>query len=769
MNSLSRTILNVLTRWLAALLALATGISALAQGTAFTYQGDLAQSGRPANGLYDFTFALFNAASGGTQVGSTLTQTGVSVAAGDFSVLLDFGAVFTGSAYWLEVSVRANGGGAFNTLSPRQELTPTPYAITAENLDGLLPASQLTGPLPQGLLTGVYGNALTFTNTGNSFAGNGAGLFNVNASALCGIPCSGFWLLNGNAGTLPGTNFLGTTDNEPLELHVNNTRALRLEPAAGGPNVVGGSAFNLVAPGISATFIGGGYTNTVGSSYSGIGGGQANTIQGNAQWCFIGGGNQNTIQSSANYSTIAGGWNNTVAYNAGAGTIAGGNGNTIQSGAFESTIGGGQGNSIQTNSTWAALGGGLGNVIQPNASFSVIGGGQGNLVQSNADHATIGGGTNNAIQTAAVGATIGGGLSNAIQTNAFASTIAGGHGNSIQTNSSSATIAGGNNNTIAGGVIVGELDASSTGSTISGGNDNQIQSGSFDATISGGRNNLISGNYSTIGGGNINTNLGIFAAIGGGANNLIQSGGQGPTIAGGQGNTIQSNVNYAAIGGGNYNIVSNTGYAASIQGGYYNLAAGLYSSIPGGYYNVAAGSYSFAAGNSAQALNTASFVWSDGSAATASTADDSVTFRASGGYRLFTSSGNVGATLSANATAWGVISDRNGKKNLAPVDCEAVLDTLERLPVQQWNYKWEKDDDTPNIGPMAQDFKHAFYPGRDDKSITTLEFDGVELAAIKGLNQKLEEQLKEKDARLDELTRRLEQVERRLESKTAGR
>jgi hypothetical protein len=61
---------------------------------------------------------------------------------------------------------------------------------------------------------------------------------------------------------------------------------------------------------------------------------------------------------------------------------------------------------------------------------------------------------------------------------------------------------------------------------------------------------------------------------------------------------------------------------------------------------------------------------------------------------------------------------------------------------------------------MAQDFKHAFYPGRDDKSITTLEFDGVELAAIEGLNEKLKEEAKAKDARISDLEQRLERLEK---------
>lgn len=60
---------------------------------------------------------------------------------------------------------------------------------------------------------------------------------------------------------------------------------------------------------------------------------------------------------------------------------------------------------------------------------------------------------------------------------------------------------------------------------------------------------------------------------------------------------------------------------------------------------------------------------------------------------------------------------------------------------------------------MAQDFKAAFYPGRDDKSISTLELDGVELAAIQGLNQKMEERLAAKDAEIERLNRKLAQLE----------
>jgi hypothetical protein len=150
-------------------------------------------------------------------------------------------------------------------------------------------------------------------------------------------------------------------------------------------------------------------------------------------------------------------------------------------------------------------------------------------------------------------------------------------------------------------------------------------------------------------------------------------------------------------------------------------------------------------------------MWLDATAAPiVSTNDNSVTFRAAGGYRLYSDAGaTLGVFLAGNGNSWSSISDRNAKKNFAPVDTEAVLNKLARVPIEQWNYKSEPDSATRNIGPMAQDFKAAFYPGRDDKSISTLEFDGVELAAIQGLNRKLNE----KDAEIDKLKKRAEEVD----------
>ncbi|MCL4222761.1 MAG: hypothetical protein KJZ65_15485 [Phycisphaerales bacterium] len=102
-------------------------------GTAFTYQGYLEASGAPANGVYDLRFTLYN--SDGVLVAGPICHDNVTVTDGQFTVALDFGAQYTGVALFLDIGVRAGGAvgdcavGAYTALSPRQALTPAPYAM----------------------------------------------------------------------------------------------------------------------------------------------------------------------------------------------------------------------------------------------------------------------------------------------------------------------------------------------------------------------------------------------------------------------------------------------------------------------------------------------------------------------------------------------------------------------------------------------------------------------------------------------------------------
>jgi hypothetical protein len=120
-----------------ALLTLFSSISMAATplGTAFTYQGRLSDGTNLANGSFDLRFSLYDAASHGALVVPPLTNRPVAVSDGIFMVALDFGAnVFNGSARWLELGVRTNGSAAaYDVLSPRQQVTPTPYSLYAAN------------------------------------------------------------------------------------------------------------------------------------------------------------------------------------------------------------------------------------------------------------------------------------------------------------------------------------------------------------------------------------------------------------------------------------------------------------------------------------------------------------------------------------------------------------------------------------------------------------------------------------------------------------
>jgi hypothetical protein len=110
-------------------------------GPAFTYQGRLIDANKPADGLYDLRFRLYDANVAGTQKGSTIVVSEVDVIDGYFTVGLDFGiAVFDGNDRWLEIGVRAgelNDPNKYTILRPRQQVTPTPYALYAGMLDGL--------------------------------------------------------------------------------------------------------------------------------------------------------------------------------------------------------------------------------------------------------------------------------------------------------------------------------------------------------------------------------------------------------------------------------------------------------------------------------------------------------------------------------------------------------------------------------------------------------------------------------------------------------
>jgi len=830
------------------------------------YQGVLTDpaTGKPvADGSYAVTFSLYDVPSGGIALWSE-TQT-VTVEKGLFNVLL--GNVnplslghFTGTTY-LGIKVETDP-----EMTPRHQVVSVAYALYAREA---VNADTLDGE-----------HASAFADATHNHDDR-------------------YWSLTGNAGTVSG-EFLGTTDSMALELGVNGARALRLEPNATSPNLIGGHSDNDVTAGVVGATIGGGGAsgdhNSVTDDYGTVGGGKDNRAgDGDSdtsdQACTTVSGGCNNIASN-DYATVGGGYNN-QAMN-GYATVGGG-GNNVASGTA-ATVGGGGGHSRDwtrggavveipnvASGGWSTVSGGASNVASgkaatvggggggwhgrhgyfvttPNTAsgeWSTVSGGGGNTASglaatvgggggawfglnppdelelpnvASGDWSTVGGGGGNT--ASGQGATVGGGggvyiapITGSTAIRELApntasgdwSTVSGGANNIASDNY--ATIGGGQSNeatagyaTIAGGGRSDPDDAATANratdsyGTVGGGGNNRAGNANTDlddaayAAVAGGENNIASGRASAIGGGSRNTASGRSAAIGGGRNNIASA--QESTIGGGERNTASGYIatvgggysneasgNYTAISGGFNNTAS--GVHAAIGGGHVNTASGPEATVPGGGGNLAQGAFSLAAGRDAQALHDGAFVWADSIGAPfASFRTNQFRARANGGvrfdvnnnrwvniyddgYRLIST--QTGAYLSTGGV-WTNASDREQKENFTPVNAQAVLARLAGVPITTWNYK-AQEPTIRHMGPMAQDFYAAFGLGEDDRHISTVDANGVALAAIQGLHQLMQEKdaqiaslqakVQSQQAELDDLKARVERLEQRAASGSA--
>lgn len=171
---------------------------AAAQGTAFTYQGQLNDNGSPANGNYDLRFTIYDSSSGPSLIAGPMTNSPTAINNGLFVVTLDFGAgVFNGADRWLEIAVRTNAPASFTTVSPRQKLTATPYSITALNVTGPING----GSIVNGTITAAQ-LAVGAVNSSNIANGSitaaqlasGAAASNLFASGQSGVAGGGIVL-----------------------------------------------------------------------------------------------------------------------------------------------------------------------------------------------------------------------------------------------------------------------------------------------------------------------------------------------------------------------------------------------------------------------------------------------------------------------------------------------------------------------------------------------------------------------------------------------
>jgi len=236
----------------------------------------------------------------------------------------------------------------------------------------------------------------------------------------------------------------------------------------------------------------------------------------------------------------------------------------------------------------------------------------------------------------------------------------------------------------------------------------------------------------------------------------------GATVGGGQ--TCIASGGASTVSGGNFNIAS--GIAATVAGGDANQAHGANAMVAGGNGNIAMGNNSFAAGTLTRANHPGVFIWGDSLGATiSSTAADQFIVRATGGIWLGQGTDAVsiaagdfiatstGAHLT-NGGVWTNNSDRQAKQAVEPIDDREILERLANLPITSWSYKSEGRE-VRHVGPMAQDFYDAFRLGESDRSIGTVDSDGVAFAAIQALYRIV----REKDREVQTLRRRLEVLE----------
>ena len=167
-----------------------------------------------------------------------------------------------------------------------------------------------------------------------------------------------------------------------------------------------------------------------------------------------------------------------------------------------------------------------------------------------------------------------------------------------------------------------------------------------------------------------------------------------------------------------------------------------------------------ASGRRAKANHNGAFVFADSSNFDFNSATSSeFAVRATGGTRFVSAidgSGNptAGVQLAAGGGSWSSLSDRAAKAGFAPIDGRDILERLAEVPVETWSYRSQQPS-IRHIGPMAQDFYAAFAVGEDDRHISTIDADGVALAAIQGLH----ELLQEREAQIAALEARMGAVE----------
>jgi hypothetical protein len=733
-------------------------LSATAQTTAFTYQGRFNDSGSPANGFYDFSFALFDSATNGNQVGSTVIVTNVAVSGGLFTVPVDFGSTpFNGTPLWLQINARTNESVNYTLLSPRQPITSAPYAVFSSNAQAAnaVAAGGITGTLnltqlPPTIVT----NGATNINISGNFSGNGNLLTNLSDGALKYLSTAPFSysIPYSNAGT-----YSITVPNSATQMVV------KLWGAAGAAfsGQSGGGGFSMVTLPVAS---GDAYTLVVGQGGGLQNGGDQQSNDGAGGAGTPGGGQASSLFHLVSHhyfmKAVAGGGG---ACTEGIGAGAGGGMNASSASSFNGGYGGSNGigasggtfysgsagssystNALAIGETSLASMGGDGGSGGPAGS----GGGGGYGGGAGSDIAGGGGGSYG-------DTTIPGNASVPGNTGDPAYIAPSGYGFSGVTGAgySGLGVVQFSFPSIAAADPITAPAFSGDGSLLTNLNASAITTGTVADT-------LLSTNVPLLNGANafLNANN-TFAGYGSGLTSLNASAISSGTVADSH---LSTNV---ALLNANQNFTGQHNFPAGVGIGTNSPSASLHVTSPG--FPTALIDGSSTTGTWMDVRNTGGgtnwLVISTGSG----NGEGAAKLVFETGSNPVSSTAELMALSSRGVSVYGTFnnnSDRNAKQDISPVTTSNILDKVSRLPVSEWSYK--VDAATRHIGPMAQDFYSTFKVGTDDKHIAPIDEGGIALAAIQALNVKLEKQaaeLKDRDAQFTELQARDAQLRLELD------